>query len=92
MQCPLCIIELNMTSRDGIEIDVCPKCCGIWMESKDFDRKYDKSTVKSIKENIHNSIEKDSGDHHNNTIHGFPRGRRFIKMRNRSKNEDIFNY
>ncbi|MBW1777927.1 MAG: zf-TFIIB domain-containing protein [Deltaproteobacteria bacterium] len=38
MQCPLCTIELNMTSRQGIEIDYCPKCRGIWLDRGELDK------------------------------------------------------
>ncbi|MCB1631833.1 MAG: zf-TFIIB domain-containing protein, partial [Pseudomonadales bacterium] len=31
MMCPSCQIELNMSERQGIEIDYCPKCRGVWL-------------------------------------------------------------
>jgi Zn-finger nucleic acid-binding protein len=43
MQCPLCTIELNMTSRKGIEIDYCPKCRGIWVDRGELDKLADHS-------------------------------------------------
>jgi Zn-finger nucleic acid-binding protein len=32
MQCPKCKIELLASVREGIEIDCCPKCGGIWLD------------------------------------------------------------
>jgi hypothetical protein len=30
--CPVCQVELKLTDRQGIEIDYCPKCRGIWLD------------------------------------------------------------
>ena len=32
MKCPVCSIELLTSIRDGVEIDCCPKCGGIWLD------------------------------------------------------------
>ena len=31
MQCPVCTEELKLAERQGVEIDYCPKCRGIWL-------------------------------------------------------------
>ena len=39
MQCPACPTEtLVMTDRQGIEIDYCPECRGIWLDRGELDR------------------------------------------------------
>ena len=39
MNCPLCIDEvLDATHRHGIEIDICPRCKGIWLDRGELDR------------------------------------------------------
>lgn len=39
MNCPLCIDEvLDATHRLGVEIDICPKCRGIWLDRGELDR------------------------------------------------------
>lgn len=43
MQCPLCTIELNMTSRQGVEIDYCPECRGVWLDRGELDKLIDRS-------------------------------------------------
>jgi Zn-finger nucleic acid-binding protein len=43
MQCPLCTIELNFAERQGIEIDYCPKCRGIWLDRGELDKLADRS-------------------------------------------------
>jgi len=32
MDCPTCHIKLQMAERQGIEIDYCPQCRGIWLD------------------------------------------------------------
>jgi uncharacterized protein len=38
MQCPLCAVELQMTERQGVEIDYCPKCRGVWLDRGELDK------------------------------------------------------
>ena len=39
MQCPACNnVNLAMTDRQGIEIDYCPECRGIWLDRGELDR------------------------------------------------------
>lgn len=39
MLCPACDnVNLAMTDRQGIEIDYCPKCRGIWLDRGELDR------------------------------------------------------
>ncbi|KAF1690265.1 MULTISPECIES: zf-TFIIB domain-containing protein [Pseudoxanthomonas] len=39
MQCPHCTtVTLAMTERQGIEIDYCPSCRGVWLDRGELDR------------------------------------------------------
>lgn len=39
MKCPVCKeVSLSMNSREGIEIDYCPQCRGIWLDRGELDR------------------------------------------------------
>lgn len=41
MQCPACKdkeVNLLMADRQGIEIDYCPQCRGIWLDRGELDR------------------------------------------------------
>lgn len=44
MQCPNDNTLLQMTSRDGIEIDYCPKCRGVWLDRGELDKLIERST------------------------------------------------
>ena len=39
MKCPMCIdTALVMTERQGIEIDYCPQCRGVWLDRGELDK------------------------------------------------------
>jgi uncharacterized protein len=38
MNCPTCNVVLQMTERQGVEIDYCPKCRGVWLDRGELDR------------------------------------------------------
>jgi Zn-finger nucleic acid-binding protein len=38
MQCPVDQTTLAMTDRQGIEIDYCPKCRGVWLDRGELDK------------------------------------------------------
>src|SRR5688500_61720 len=37
MQCPVCANPLRPVDRQGIEIDVCPQCRGVWLDRGELD-------------------------------------------------------
>jgi len=37
MKCPVCEVDLLMTERQGVEIDYCPKCRGVWLDRGELD-------------------------------------------------------
>jgi len=44
MNCPICNIPLAITERQGIEIDYCPKCRGVWLDRGELDKIIERST------------------------------------------------
>ncbi|MCL4305698.1 zf-TFIIB domain-containing protein [bacterium] len=38
MNCPTCNVALVMSERQGIEIDYCPKCRGVWLDRGELDK------------------------------------------------------
>ena len=38
MQCPVCDVTLVISSREGIEIDHCPQCRGVWLDRGELDK------------------------------------------------------
>lgn len=43
MKCPACNTVLLITERQGIEIDYCPDCRGIWLDRGELDKIIEKS-------------------------------------------------
>jgi Zn-finger nucleic acid-binding protein len=38
MDCPIDGTQLTMSERQGIEIDYCPKCRGVWLDRGELDK------------------------------------------------------
>jgi uncharacterized protein len=38
MDCPVDGTQLMMTERQGIEVDYCPKCRGVWLDRGELDK------------------------------------------------------
>lgn len=43
MDCPVCKVELKMSERQGIEIDYCPRCRGVWLDRGELDKIIERS-------------------------------------------------
>lgn len=43
MKCPNCNELLVMADRQGIEIDYCPKCRGVWLDKGELDKIIERS-------------------------------------------------
>ena len=41
--CPACRVDLVMSERQGIEIDYCPKCRGVWLDRGELDKIIERS-------------------------------------------------
>lgn len=38
MLCPACRVDLVMADRQGVEIDYCPRCRGVWLDRGELDK------------------------------------------------------
>jgi hypothetical protein len=47
MQCPLCRVPLVMSERQGVEIDYCPQCRGVWLDRGELDKIIERSARES---------------------------------------------
>jgi Zn-finger nucleic acid-binding protein len=46
MKCPVCMNpDLVMTERQGIEIDYCPQCRGVWLDRGELDKIIERSAA-----------------------------------------------
>lgn len=44
MLCPVCHVGLAMTDRQGVEIDYCPQCRGVWLDRGELDKIIERSS------------------------------------------------
>ncbi len=48
MKCPVCTgLDLKMADRQGIEIDYCPECRGVWLDRGELDKIIERSDTQS---------------------------------------------
>ena len=45
--CPTCRVNLTMSERQGIEIDYCPQCRGVWLDRGELDKIIERSEAAS---------------------------------------------
>jgi Zn-finger nucleic acid-binding protein len=43
VNCPNCQAELKISERQGIEIDYCPQCRGVWLDRGELDKIVERS-------------------------------------------------
>lgn len=64
MNCPVCAnTSLVMSERQGIEIDYCPQCRGVWLDRGELDKIIDRSLTGSSGQTSHNENRRDSRDY-----------------------------
>ena len=48
MDCPVCKgVQLAMTDRQGIEIDYCPQCRGVWLDRGELDKLIERASTEA---------------------------------------------
>ena len=49
MKCPVCReVDLVMSERNGIEIDYCPTCRGVWLDRGELDKIIDRAAPAAV--------------------------------------------
>lgn len=65
MNCPTCHVPLTMSERQGIEIDYCPQCRGIWLDRGELDKIIERSVANDGAQAF-NQPQQPYGDHKSN--------------------------
>ena len=45
LRCPACQVDLVMSERQGVEIDYCPRCRGVWLDRGELDKILERSAA-----------------------------------------------
>lgn len=71
MNCPKCNIALVMSNRQGIEIDYCPNCRGVWLDRGELDKIIERSIIPNSQQsyNPHNHMQSNHDYKHNDYKH-----------------------
>jgi Zn-finger nucleic acid-binding protein len=48
MQCPVDGTTLAMTDRQGVEIDYCPQCRGVWLDRGELDKLIERGEASAV--------------------------------------------
>lgn len=68
MKCPACDINLMLAERQGIEIDYCPQCRGVWLDRGELDKIIERaSEPKSRKKGDYDDDDRDNHRHHHSS-------------------------
>ncbi|GBE93768.1 zf-TFIIB domain-containing protein [Nostoc cycadae] len=62
MKCPVCHIELRRADRQGVEIDYCPECRGIWLDRGELEKLIERSTTMPFEGEDHRGGHYKEGD------------------------------
>ncbi len=52
MRCPVCNILLMTADRQGVEVDYCPKCWGVWLDRGELNLILERSDEKAESEDM----------------------------------------
>ncbi|WP_133366625.1 zf-TFIIB domain-containing protein [Qipengyuania sediminis] len=86
MQCPVCRVPLAMSDRQGIEIDYCPQCRGVWLDRGELDKIIERSGPASPAPRPAPSYAQHGGHQHAGYGHGYGKPHK----RKKSFFEEIF--
>jgi len=75
--CPTCRADLVMSERQGIEIDYCPQCRGVWLDRGELDKIIERSAGDEATRPSNSPIgmyDEHRGRSEHGGKHGFERG------------------
>ena len=94
MKCPVCPdADLVMADRQGIEIDYCAKCRGVWLDRGELDKIIERST-----EDVRPASRRDDSDEHRRPYPKYDdddkyyRGKPYKKSKTKSIFGEIFDF
>lgn len=90
MKCPSCETELRMTDRQGVEIDYCPNCRGVWLDRGELDKIIERASFSSRRD------DDDDDDHYQPRRDSYPdhrhQGGSYPKKKKRSVLSELFDF
>lgn len=92
MNCPVCTnVNLVMSERQGIEIDYCPQCRGIWLDRGELDKLIEKSLATSSGQRVDDQRREQSRDY-KSSEHREPHREGHYKKKREGFLADLFDF
>jgi Zn-finger nucleic acid-binding protein len=92
MRCPVCeSTDLAISSREGVEIDYCPQCRGVWLDRGELDKIIDRAAPPPDARGRDRDDDR-RGDDRRGDDRRYERGYDDRKKRKRSFLDDIFDF
>jgi len=92
MKCPVDERELVMSDRQGIEIDYCPSCRGVWLDRGELDKLIERSTESAPARDDRGSRNRDDDDRGSRDKDDDDRGRFGRKKKKESFLSELFEF
>jgi uncharacterized protein len=91
MKCPVCSVTLQMMERQGVEIDYCPQCRGVWLDRGELDKLIERSAATLSGPGPSNTpVRREHWD--DDDRRGYGQGYSTDKRRKKSFLDDIFDF
>jgi Uncharacterized protein conserved in bacteria len=91
MKCPVCNVELVMSDRQGVEIDYCPQCRGVWLDRGELDKVIERSDAMMTARTPRPRHGEDRNYHHSDDNHHYD-DRHYRKKRRGSFLGELFDF
>ena len=88
MPCPVCKVPLAMSDRQGVEIDYCLQCRGVWLDRGELDKIIERSAADIAPRSSQSAPLHTSPPPHQN--HGYAKEHRGYPKRRKSFLEELF--
>ena len=88
MPCPVCKVPLAMSDRQGVEIDYCPQCRGVWLDRGELDKIIERSAADMAPRSSQSTPQHTSPPQHQN--YGYAKEHRGYPKRRKSFLEELF--
>jgi Zn-finger nucleic acid-binding protein len=82
MDCPICKVKLLMSERNGVEIDYCPDCRGIWLDRGKLDKIIERSSSPSNRSSQFSNEDNQTFNRSQESDNEDSQGSRFSRKRN----------
>jgi uncharacterized protein len=92
MLCPVCKTQLTMSERQGIEIDYCPNCRGVWLDRGELDKLIERSGASSYPKTKFSDHTDNGNEYHTPSSHPNQYNYPYHKKKKESWLGDIFDF